>query len=74
MSITVEDVKAALSAVIDPNTNKDYVSSKTVKNIRVGPSIPGFLTENLVNILSQEFGLTPISTVEADLKSMLKAA
>ena len=45
-----------------------------VKNIRVGPSIPGFLTENLVNILSKEFGLTPISTVEADLKSMLKAA
>lgn len=36
MSITVEDVKAALSAVIDPNTHKDYVSSKTVKNIRVG--------------------------------------
>ncbi len=45
-----------------------------VKNIRVGPSIPGFLTENLVNILHKEFGLTPISTVEADLKSMLKAA
>ncbi|MDB5959771.1 MAG: iron-sulfur cluster carrier protein ApbC [Massilia sp.] len=36
MSITAEDVKAALSAVIDPNTRKDYVSSKTVKNIRVG--------------------------------------
>ena len=36
MSITAEDVKAALSAVIDPNTQKDYVSSKTVKNIRVG--------------------------------------
>ncbi len=45
-----------------------------IKNIRVGPSIPGFLTENLVNILHKEFGLTPISTVEADLKSMLKAA
>ncbi len=36
MSITVEDVKAALSAVIDPNTSKDYVSSKAVKNVRVG--------------------------------------
>ena len=45
-----------------------------IKNIRVGPSIPGFLTENLVAILHKEFGLTPISTVEADLKSMLKAA
>jgi ATP-binding protein involved in chromosome partitioning len=35
MSITVEDVKAALAPVIDPNTNKDFVSSKAVKNLRV---------------------------------------
>lgn len=45
-----------------------------VKNIRVGPSIPGFLTPNLVSILSQEFGLRPITTVENDLGSMLDAA
>jgi len=35
MSITVEDVKTALSAVIDPNTNKDYVSTRSTKNIQV---------------------------------------
>ncbi|NRR33969.1 iron-sulfur cluster carrier protein ApbC [Oxalobacteraceae bacterium] len=35
MSITVEDVKAALSKVVDPNTTKDYVSGKAVKNIKV---------------------------------------
>jgi ATP-binding protein involved in chromosome partitioning len=35
MSITADDVKAALSAVIDPNTQKDLVSGKTVKNIKV---------------------------------------
>jgi len=35
MSITVEDVKTALSAVIDPNTNKDYVSTRLAKNIQV---------------------------------------
>ena len=35
MSITAEDVKAALTAVIDPNTQKDFVSSKTVKNIKI---------------------------------------
>ena len=35
MSITVEDVKAALSKIIDPNTTKDYVSGKAVKNLRV---------------------------------------
>jgi ATP-binding protein involved in chromosome partitioning len=35
MSITAEDVKAALAAVIDPNTNKDYVSTRSVKNIQL---------------------------------------
>jgi ATP-binding protein involved in chromosome partitioning len=35
MSITAEDVKAALAAVIDPNTGKDFVSSKSVKNIKL---------------------------------------
>jgi hydroxylamine reductase len=45
-----------------------------VKNIRVGPSIPGFLTPNLVNILNEKFGLTPIGTVEDDLAAMLNAA
>ncbi len=35
MSITAEDVKAALAQVIDPNTHKDFVSSKTVRNLKV---------------------------------------
>ena len=35
MSISIEAVKAALSQVIDPNTGKDLVSSKSAKNIRI---------------------------------------
>jgi ATP-binding protein involved in chromosome partitioning len=35
MSITAEDVKAAVASVIDPNTGKDYVSSKEARNIKV---------------------------------------
>ncbi|WP_413674335.1 iron-sulfur cluster carrier protein ApbC [Massilia cellulosiltytica] len=35
MSITVDDVKAALAAVVDPNTHKDFVTSKAVKNVQV---------------------------------------
>jgi ATP-binding protein involved in chromosome partitioning len=35
MSITADDVKAALTSVLDPNTGKDFVSSKEVKNIKV---------------------------------------
>jgi ATP-binding protein involved in chromosome partitioning len=35
MSITIESVKQALASVIDPNTGKDLVSGKAVRNIRV---------------------------------------
>ncbi|WP_338764564.1 iron-sulfur cluster carrier protein ApbC [Massilia sp. METH4] len=35
MSITVEDVKAALSKVVDPNTTKDFIATKSVRNLKV---------------------------------------
>lgn len=35
MSFTIEDVKTALSQVIDVNTGKDMVSSRSVKNIAI---------------------------------------
>lgn len=35
MSITENDVKTALSGVIDPNTQKDFVTTKSVKNIKI---------------------------------------
>lgn len=35
MSITADDVKTALSKLVDPNTGKDFVSSKSVKNIQI---------------------------------------
>jgi ATP-binding protein involved in chromosome partitioning len=35
MAINEADVKAALGALIDPNTGKDYVSTRSVKGIRV---------------------------------------
>lgn len=35
MSTMIDAVKAALSAVIDPNTGKDFISSKSAKNIEV---------------------------------------
>ncbi|OON62270.1 Fe-S-binding ATPase [Massilia sp. KIM] len=45
MSITENDVKAALSAVIDPNTQKDFVASKSVKNIQISNSDIAFEIE-----------------------------
>lgn len=35
MSMTMETVQAALSAVIDPNTGRDLLSSKSAKNIKI---------------------------------------
>ncbi|WP_076591130.1 iron-sulfur cluster carrier protein ApbC [Herminiimonas arsenitoxidans] len=35
MSITIEAVKEALTGVIDPNTGKDLVSSRSAKNIQI---------------------------------------
>jgi ATP-binding protein involved in chromosome partitioning len=35
MGITMEAVQAALGAVIDPNTGKDLLSSKSAKNIKI---------------------------------------
>jgi hydroxylamine reductase len=44
-----------------------------IKDIRVGPTAPGFLTPNLIATLNQQFGLRLISNVEDDLKEMLAA-
>jgi ATP-binding protein involved in chromosome partitioning len=35
MSITIESVQAALGTVIDPNTGRDLLSSKSAKNIKI---------------------------------------
>jgi hydroxylamine reductase len=42
-----------------------------VKNIRIGPSLPAFLTPNLVKILVDKFNITPIKTADEDLKAIL---
>ena len=42
-----------------------------VKGIRLGPTIPAFLSPNVVNILVENFNIKPIDTVEADIKAMM---
>jgi len=42
-----------------------------VKNIATGPTAPAFLTDNLLAILNEKFGLRAITSVEQDLKTML---
>ncbi len=42
-----------------------------IKNIYIGPSLPAFLSSNVLQILVEKFGLKPITTPEADLKAIL---
>jgi hydroxylamine reductase len=45
-----------------------------IKNIRLGPSLPAFVTPNVLNVLVEKFSIKPTTTVEADLKAALSAA
>jgi len=42
-----------------------------VKNIHLGPTLPGFLSPNVVKVLVENFGIAGISTVEEDVKMFL---
>ena len=42
-----------------------------VKNIHLGPTLPGFLSPNVVNVLVEKFGITGITTVDEDMKLLL---
>ena len=43
-----------------------------VKNIHLGPTLPAFLSPNVINVLVENFAIGGISTVEEDLKLLLK--
>ena len=45
-----------------------------VKNITLGPTLPAFLSPNVVKVLVENFNLRPNTTVEEDLKVLLKKA
>ncbi len=42
-----------------------------IKNILIGPSLPAFVSPNVLNVLVENYNLSPISTPEADLKKIL---
>lgn len=43
-----------------------------VKGIRLGPTLPAFLSPNVVKVLVENFDIKPIGTVEQDIKSMME--
>ncbi|MDO9574255.1 MAG: hydroxylamine reductase [Candidatus Contubernalis sp.] len=42
-----------------------------VKNIRLGPSLPAFVTPNVLDVLVKNFNIQPIKTVDEDLAELL---
>jgi len=42
-----------------------------IKNIYIGPTLPAFISPNVLNALVEKFSLTPITTPEEDLRKML---
>ncbi|HOU29832.1 MAG TPA: hydroxylamine reductase [Bacteroidales bacterium] len=41
------------------------------KNTRIGPTLPGFLTPNVLKIIQEKFGVQTITSVEEDLAKIL---
>ena len=43
-----------------------------IKNIRIGPSLPAFITPDILKVLVDKFNIMLISTPEEDLKAIMK--
>ncbi|MDM8538301.1 hydroxylamine reductase [Desulfobacterales bacterium HSG17] len=42
-----------------------------IRDIRLGPTLPAFITPNILNVLVEKFNIMPISTPDEDLKTIL---
>lgn len=42
-----------------------------IKNIHLGPTLPAFISSNVLNFLVENYGISPISTPEEDIKKLL---
>jgi hydroxylamine reductase len=45
--------------------------SLDIKNIYLGPTLPAFISPNVLNVLVDKFNIKPVSTPEADLQAIL---
>ncbi|HPF57032.1 MAG TPA: hydroxylamine reductase, partial [Clostridiales bacterium] len=44
-----------------------------VKNIHLGPTLPGFLSPNVTKVLVEKFGIVGVGTVDDDIKLFMNA-
>jgi hydroxylamine reductase len=42
-----------------------------IRNIRLGPTLPAFVSKDVLDVLVKQFNIQPITTPDADLKAML---
>jgi hydroxylamine reductase len=42
-----------------------------IKDIRLGPSLPAFITPNVLDVLVENFNIMPIGTPDEDLQAIL---
>ncbi len=42
-----------------------------IKNIRIGPSLPAFISPGVLGFLVENFGIAPIGTPEEDIKTLM---
>ena len=45
-----------------------------IKNIRIGPSVPAFLSPNVLKVLQDKYNIQPVTTPDADIKAILGQA
>ena len=43
-----------------------------IRNIRLGPTLPAFITPGVLQILVEQFGIRPIGDAHADLATALE--
>ncbi len=47
------------------------ISTARINNIRLGPSLPAFVSPNVLNVLVKQFNILPITIPDEDLKAIL---
>ena len=45
-----------------------------IQNIRIGPSLPAFVSPNVLNVLVEKFSIKPVTSAKEDLEAILGAA
>ena len=44
-----------------------------IKNIKLGPTLPAFISPNVLNVLVENYNIAPTTSPEADLAELLGA-